>query len=346
MPWTRREALKTVGIAGAAAIIPRVARSQGSEKTNIKIASGGKALIYYLPLSIAELRGYFKDEGLTVEVLNFAGGSAAVQAVVGGSADVVAGDFGHTIILQSKGQYYRTFAQLGLAPMIALGVSAKRMADYKAPADLKGKKIGVTAPGSSTYMVASFFLAKHGIKPTDVSYIGVGGGLGAVTALRTGNIDAISDLDPAISMLVKSGDLKIVTDTRTVADTKAIFGGNMPSGCLYVSQEFMDRNPNSVQAMANAITRADKWIQESSPDEIMKVVPQSYQLGDPSLYRLSLEANVKALSPDGMVPADGPQTVLNALVSFVPGLPGKKIDLSKIWTNDFAVKANKKYPHA
>src|SRR3546814_1667466 len=73
----------------------------------------------------------------------------------------------------------------------------------------------------------------------------------------------------------------------------------MPSGCLYTSQEFIDKNPNTTQALANAIVRADKWIQASSPDEIAKVVPKGYLLGDPDLYKLALTGNKEALSPDG-----------------------------------------------
>lgn len=346
MSVSRRDLLKLAGVAGAATVAPGLARAQALEKKEVTIAVGGQALIYYLPLSIANIKGYFKDEGLDAKIVDFAGGSKALQAVVGGSADVVSGAFEHTINLQSKGQAYRAFAQQGQAPMIVLVVSKKTMADYKSPADFKGKKIGVTAPGSSTNMMASFFLAQHGLKPTDVSFVGVGAGAGAITAMRTGQIDAMANLDPVISTLVKEDAVKVVADTRTLKDTHQIFGGNMPSGCLYTSQEFIDKNPNTTQALANAIVRADKWIQAASPDEIAKVVPEGYLLGDPELYKLALKGNKEALSPDGSVAKDGPETALKALAAFVPNFPADKIDISKIWTNDFVAKANKKYPHA
>src|SRR3546814_11151120 len=134
---------------------------------------------------MARMNAYFKDEGLDAKVVDFAGGSKALQAVVGGSADVVSGAFEHTIFLQAKGQMYRTFAQQGRAPMIVLGVSTKTMAGYKTPADLKGKKIGVTEPGSSTNRMPRFFLSKHGLKPNDVAYLSVGSCNGALPASRT-----------------------------------------------------------------------------------------------------------------------------------------------------------------
>lgn len=345
MTLTRRHMLKLAGVSGLAMSLPSLGRAQELEKKNLTIAVGGKALIYYLPLSIAEAKGFFNDEGLEVKVADFAGGSKALQAVVGGSADVVSGAFEHTINLQSKGQFYRAFVQQGRAPAIVLAVSKKTMPDYKSPADLKGKKIGVTAPGSSTNMMVNFFLEQHGLKPSDVAFIGVGAGAGAVTAMRTGQVDAMANLDPVIGTLVKDDAIQIIADTRTVADTKKIFGGNMPSACLYASQEFLDKNPKTAQALANAIVRADKWIQANDADTIVKTVPASYLLGDVELYKQCLQANKESLSPDGRVDADGPATALNALAAFVPNLDAAKIDTGKIFTNDYADQANKKYPN-
>ena len=343
MSITRRELLKVAGVAGAASVLPSVGRAQGLEKKDVSIAVGGQALIYYLPLSIADANGYFKDEGLNVKILDFAGGSRALQAVVGGSADVVSGAFEHTISLQSKGQEYASFVQQGQTPMIVLAVSKKTVPNYKSPEDLKGKKIGVTAPGSSTNMAISFFLSKYGVKPSDVSFIGVGGGAGAITAMRTGQIDAIANLDPVIGTLLKDDLITIIADTRTVKDTKDIFGGNMPSGCLYTRREYIQANPNTVQALANAMVRADKWIQKSTPDEIAKVVPEGYLLGDVELYKACLEGNKPGLSPDGIMPEDGPQTALNALAAYIADFPKDQIDLSKVWVGEFAAKANEKY---
>lgn len=346
MQLSRRNMLRLVGAGGAALALPSMVRAQSAEKKEVTIAVGGQALIYYLPLSIAALRGYFDDEGLDVNIVDFAGGSRALQAVVGGSADIVSGAFEHTINLQSKGQFYRAFVQQGQAPAIVLAVSKRTMPNYQSPADLKGKKIGVTAPGSSTNMMVSFFLEQHGLKPSDVSFIGVGAGAGAITAMRTGQIDAIANLDPVIGTLLKDDAIQIISDTRTLAETQKVFGGNMPSACLYTSQRFIDANPVTTQALANAIVRADKWIQASTLEDIVKTVPESYLLNDVELYKQCLEANRPALSPDGMVAADGPETALNALAAFTPNFDRSKIDIQKIFTNEFAIKANEKYPNA
>jgi ABC-type nitrate/sulfonate/bicarbonate transport system substrate-binding protein len=69
-------------------------------------------------------------------------------------------------------------------PGSSLGVKKERADKIKAVADLKGAKIGVTAPGSSTNMIVWYLMAKAGLKPDDASFIGVGTGAGAVAAIQ------------------------------------------------------------------------------------------------------------------------------------------------------------------
>ena len=172
--FTRRTVIAAACAAAAMTFAPMSFAQQAPEKKDVTIAVGGKSLYYYLPLSIAEQLGYFKDEGLNVKIVDFQGGSRSLQAVVGGSADVVSGAFEHTISMQAKKQPMTAFVLQGRAPQLALVVSNKTMKDYKQLSDLKGKKVGVTAPGSSSQMVANFILKKGGLGPKDVAFIGVG----------------------------------------------------------------------------------------------------------------------------------------------------------------------------
>ena len=309
------------------------------EKTKVKLAVGGKAALYYLPLAIAEHLGYFKDEGLDVEIIDFAGGSKALQAVVGGSADVVSGAYEHTINLQARKQYFTAFVVQGRAPQISIGVSKARAGAYKSPADLKGMKIGVSAPGSSTHLMATFLMAKAGLKATDASFIGVGTGQGAIAAIRAGQIDAISNTDPIMTMLERADGLKIIASSRTDKGTREVFGGPMPAACLYGPESWIKANPNTAQAMANAIVRADKWIQAAGPSDISKTVPESYQLGDRSVYLAAFENVRGAYSTDGLMPEGGPQTALKMLSSAKPELAKAGVDLARTYTNAFAKKA-------
>jgi NitT/TauT family transport system substrate-binding protein len=323
--------------------LPAVWAQSRPEKSKVSIAVGGKAAFYYLPLTIAEQLGYFKAEGLEVEITDFADGARALQAVVGGSADVVSGAYEHTINLQSKSQAFQTFVLQGRAPQIAMGISTKAMPEYKALTDLKGKKIGVSAPGSSTNMVANLILARAGLKASDVNFIGVGISTGALAALRSGQIDAMSNTDPVMTMLEQKGDVKIIADTRTLKGTQDVFGGPMPAACLYAPAEFVQKNPATCQALANAIVHGLKWLQTAGPSDIIKTVPESYLLGDRALYLASFNKVREAIAIDGLIPEDGTRTALKALASFDATIKPERIDLAKTYTNEFARKAKDKF---
>ncbi|MCE4058827.1 ABC transporter substrate-binding protein [Pandoraea sputorum] len=332
--------LIALSLSGGASAAP----AQPLEKPKITIAVGGKPGLYYLPLTIAEQLGYFKDEGLDVTIDDFAGGSKALQAVVGGSADIGTGAFEHTLLMQTKGLTYQSFVVLGAAPQLVLGVVKTKAGEVKSVKDLKGMRVGVSAPGSSTHMLVSVALTKAGLKPTDVSIVGVGSNATVIAAARNGQIDAVSNVDPMMTLLQESGDVKVLIDTRTQAGTRAMFGGPMPAAVMYAPQSFIQKNPRTVQALANAIVRADKWLQHATAAQLLKTVPEPYLLGDKTLYLKAFANCREAFSPDGMMPADGPATALKALASFSPEVKPSQIRLGDTWTNTFATQANRLYP--
>jgi NitT/TauT family transport system substrate-binding protein len=314
------------------------------EKRDVHIAVGGKSAFYYLPLTVAEQLGYFKEEGLEVKISDFAGGSQALRAVVGGSAEVVSGAYEHTISLQGKKQYFRAFVLQGRLPQIALGVGKARKDSFKSLKDLKGMKIGVSAPGSSTHNLVKQLLTKAGLDPSkDVAIVGVGVGSTAIAAMKSGQVDAISNVDPVITKLQLDGDIRIVADTRSVKGTQEVWGAPLPAGCLYAPETFISKYPNIAQALATAIVRADKWIAKASATDVAKVVPESYLLGDRALYLFSYDRVKEAISQDGLISDAGAKATLAALREFDPGVKSAQIDLARTYTNEFARKANAKH---
>lgn len=331
-------------IAGIALFFAIASVQAQVEKPDVHIAVGGKAAFYYLPLTVAEQLGYFKEEGLNLKISDFAGGSAALKAVVGGSADVVSGAYEHTISLQGKKQYFQAFVLQGKLPQIALGVATSKAANFKSFKDLKGMKVGVSAPGSSTNNLVKQLLAKSGLDPNrDVSIVGVGTGAGAIAAMKGGQIDAISNVDPLMTRLERDGAIKIVADTRTDKGTQEVWGAALPAGCLYAPVEFVKKYPKTVQALANAIVRADKWIAKASATDIIKVVPEAYLLGDRALYMFTYDKVKEAISRDGMISDVGAKGTLAALRQFDAGVKTVAINIEQTYTNEFAKKANAKY---
>ena len=313
------------------------------EKTRISISVGGKAVFYYLPLTIAEQLGYFDSEGLKVEVNDWGDGAHALQAVIDGSANVVSGAYEHTINLQSRGQDFQAFVMQGRAPAIALGISSKTIPNFSSVADLKGKRIGISGIGSSTHMVVKLILARAGIKEDEVNFIGVGTTVGALTAFRAGQIDALSGADPVVTILEQKGEIRIIADTRTLKGSMTVFGGTMPAGCLYAPLDFVKKNPNTVQALTNAIVHSLKWLQTAGPGDIIKTVPESYLLGDRALYLAAFNKMREAIATDGLLSAEGPRTAVRVLASFDPAIKLDKINLGKTYTNEFAKKAKERF---
>jgi NitT/TauT family transport system substrate-binding protein len=340
---TRRGFALVASAAAAMVAVPALRAQARVEKSRLSLAAGGRASFYCLPLTIAEQLGYFRAEGLEVEITDMVGGARALQALVGGSADIVSGAYEHTIHMQAKNQFLSAFVLQGRAPQIAFGVSTRSMAGYRSVADLRGRKIGVSAPGSSTNMVANVVLARAGLRAADVSYVGVGTAAGALAALRSGQVDALCNIDPVMTMLEQKGEVKIVADTRTLKGTQDVFGGPMPASCLYAQAEFVQKNPNTCQALANAIVHSLKWLQTAGPSDIIKTVPDSHLLGDRALYLASFNKVREAISLDGMVPEEGARTALKALAGLDPSVKAEKVDLARTYTNDFARRAKDKF---
>jgi NitT/TauT family transport system substrate-binding protein len=312
------------------------------EKPDVHIAVGGKTALYYLPLTLTERLGYFKDEGLNVRISDFPGGTRSLEAVVGGSADVVAGAYEHTINMQSRKQHFQAFVLTGAAPQITVAISSKLADKYKSPKDLKGLKVGISAPGSSTNMVINYLLAQGGLKPTDVAVIGIGAGATVVAAVDQGRVDVISQTDPAVTMLERSGKVKVIAETRTPEGTAKLFGGPMPAASLYAPIEFVRKHPNTVQALTNATVRTLLWMQEASPQQILATVPEEYLLGDKAMYLFAYNNVKTAYSRDGYFSDAGAKTTLKALASFNPNVKPQEINLAQTYSNEFVKKAHQK----
>jgi NitT/TauT family transport system substrate-binding protein len=312
------------------------------EQPKVTIAVGGKTLFYYLPLTLADRLGYFKDEGITVEIVDFPGGAKALQALVGGSADVVSGAFEHVVDMHAKGIEVQEFVLQDRYSGIVLGLSKAKAASYKSPKDLSGLKIGVTAPGSSTNIFVNALLARDGLAPDAVSIIGVGASSGAVAAMQKGQIDGISNLDPVITRLEKGGDIVAVVDTRTHQGMEDVYGGAYGAGCLYARTEFLAKNPNTAAALAKAMVRALLWLHKASPDKVVATVPPEYYGDDKETYKAALLKNIEGFSPDGKMSIEAAHHVYKILDAFEPAVKGKEIDLARTFDNRFVEAALRK----
>src|SRR5258708_9448835 len=173
--------------------------------------------------------------------------------------------------------------------------------------------------------------------------MGVGLGATAIGALKSGQNAAVTNTDPVMTKLEQDGEVKITADTRPLGGTEQVLGGPMPAGCLYAPVGFIRNNPNTVQALTNAIVRADKWIQSASPQEVLRTVPESYLLGDKALYLFSFNKVKEAISPDGVISYAVFCLKKKIIPTFNPEVKAQEIKLELTYTNEFVKKANAKY---
>ncbi|HET9413260.1 MAG TPA: ABC transporter substrate-binding protein [Pseudolabrys sp.] len=312
-------------------------------QSKVTLAIGGASCLCYLPTMLAKQLGEYEKAGVNVEMVEFKGGSEALKAVMGGSADVVSGYFDHCVNLAAKGQHLQSFVVYDRYPGFALVVSPKHSAEIKSIKDLANKKIGVSAPGSSTDFFLKYILKKNGVDPNSVGVIGVGLGASAIAAMEQGQVEAAIMLDPAVTILQnRDKNLKILSDTRSQKDTLAVFGGEYPGGALYTKAEWIAAHPKEVQAMTNAIVSTLKWIHSHTPEEIADKMPAEYVGKDKALYIAALKNTMAMYSETGRMDPKGAEAVLAVFSQSSPEIAKANIDLSKTYTNTYVDAANKK----
>jgi NitT/TauT family transport system substrate-binding protein len=311
-------------------------------ETKITIAVGGGACLCYLPTVLAKQLGEYDKAGLAVELVDLKGGSDALKAVLGGSADVVSGYFDHCVNLAAKKQELTSFVVYDRYPGLVLVVSPSHNAEIKSIKDLAGKKIGVSAPGSSTDFFLKYLLKKNGVDASGVAVIGVGLGATAVAAMQQGQIDAAVMLDPSVTVLQGSyPDLRILSDTRTQKDTLDVFGGEYPGGALYSTTAWIASHEKEAQALTNAIVNTLNWIHSHSAEDIMAKMPPEIVGKNKELYLAALKNTIPMYSLTGMMDPKGADAVLAVFSESSPEVAKAHIDLSKTFTNRFVEAAKK-----
>ena len=314
------------------------------ERPEVTLAVGGRTAVYFLPLTIADQLGYFKEEGLQVELQDHAAGSLARQSMLKGTAQVTAGSYEHVLHLRGRGIDSRAFVFLGRAPQLVFGVSSRSFEQFRVVAQLQGRRIGITAPDSATHWFAKRLLARGALGASDVEFVSVGNSSAAALAVREGRIDAISNIDPVISLLEFRSEIRVLWDTRSLRGTHELYGGPMGAGCLYAPQEFLVRYPRTVQALTNGIVRALKWLQTAGPSDIVRAVPEAYMHGDRAVYLSAMDKAREAMSPDGLISSESVETTHRVVAQDNP--PGTMVrppSPAATFTNEFASRAKRKF---
>lgn len=262
-----------------------------ADSGKITIMVGGITKLIYLPARLTEQLGYFKDEGLDVELLSQPAGVDAENELLAGAVQAVVGFYDHTIDLQTKGKDVKAIVVFGQVPGEVEMVSTKAADTVKSMADVKGKTLGVTGLGSSTSFLTQYLAGQHGIQSTEYTMLPVGADVSFIAAIKQGRIDAGMTTEPTVSALQKSGDAKVLVDMRSVEGTKAALGGTYPASSLYVQAAWADSHKAEAAKLAHAFVRTMQFIHTHSAEEIAAKMPDDYQKDKP-LYVSALKASL------------------------------------------------------
>ena len=322
-----------------AAIIAAGFSSAASAEDKVSLMVGGYEKQIYLPAKLAEGLGYFKEQGIDVELLNEPAGVDAENELLAGNVQGVVGFYDHTIDLQAKGKILESVVQFSQAPGEVEMVSTKHP-EIKSAADFKTHDLGVTGLGSSTNFLTQYLAVKNGVELGTFTSVPVGAGDTFIAAMEQDKIQAGMTTEPTITRLVKKGVGVPLIDMRTVATTRTALGGTYPAASLYMSTDWVNAHKEVTQKLANAFVKTLKFIHDHTAEEIAAKMPKDFMVGDPEGYVAALAAGKEMFTADGVMPEDGPKTVLAVLSAYSKSLKGKEIDLSKTYTTEF-VKAAK-----
>ena len=331
MPASRRTLLAAALCTALAAASPW---AQAADAPLI-IMVGGINKIIYLPAKLTEALGYFKDEGLTVELQSQPAGVDAENQLIAGAVQGVVGFYDHTIDLQSKGKNVQAIAVFCKVPGEVEMVSTKTAPNFKSMADAKGKTLGVTGLGSSTEFLTRYLAERQGVASKDYSLLPVGAGNTFIAAIQQDRIQGGMTTEPTVSQLLKSGDAQVLVDLRTEQGTMAAIGGLYPAASLYVQNDWAESHKDQAGKLARAFARTMAYIHSHTAEQITELVPRDYYGNDKALYVQALKASLPMFTTDAKMPAGGPETVLKVLATYKPMVKNKHIDLSKTYTNAY-----------
>lgn len=319
---------------------PKTAETSAPAKVEkVKIMVSGLEKPIYLPAKLSEILGYYKEEGIDVELINAGAGQNAEESLLAGEIQGAIGFYERTIDLQPKGKNIESVVQFGNGPGYRLMVSEKLKDKVKSTKDLKGLKIGVNTLGSASNRLANYIVVKAGLTSADYVPVVVGSGNTLIASLEQGRVDAVVTTQPTIALLESKHLAYSLVDMETLDGIKASLGGAYPASSLFMENKYVKSHPDAVQRLANAYVKAMKYINTHSAEQIADLVPKEYLANDKDLYIQSLKATMPTFTKDGKMPQGGPEQVLDVLASFDNKLAKSDIKLNETFTNQFVDKA-------
>jgi NitT/TauT family transport system substrate-binding protein len=288
----------------------------GQTKIRIGVISSNES---QLPIRIAISEGYFREQNIEVEPVGFRGGGVAVQALAGGSIELCACATDHVARMVDKGFDARIL--IGIDRFITSLLVVPAASPYTDIRSLRGKKIGVSAPGSYSDNTTRWAIKQAGLDPDrDFVIIGTGQGASGKAALESGQIDALTSSTPdwLDNQFSTPKRYRILADWRNIPHS---------GQAVIARQRWVDANPAAAKGVFLAAGKALRVIQ-SNPKVAERVLKTMFpEQSDAYIHALEVEVAPR-MSVDGRISAAGFQKMIEIMQVVEPGL--KEVKLSEV----------------
>lgn len=242
-----------------------------------------------------------------VELTEFPGASKGMEALLGGSIDILSGYYTQALQVRGQARAVEAFLSVYDSLLIALAVAPAAQGRIQRAEDLRGAKIGVTTLGSATHQFADFVVRRAGLQPGDVTPVAIGTAARAVAAMERGVVDVGVVTDFTIRYLEKkNGPLRLLADTRTREGVRALHGVEAFPGTVLMAQTaWLDANRAAARNTAEAVWKAVEWMRQHPAEELVARMPAEHYGGDREAYlaanagALPLLSRAKGISADG-----------------------------------------------
>ncbi len=307
------------------------------EAQRVRIATYNQGSLTALPLMLADRLGYFKAEDLAVTIEETPSGAKAIQALLGGSADVASAFHELAVQMDAQGRDLTSFVSLARYPGYALVPSPVSSKTVTRVEDLKGATVALSSPGSPTDFFLKYVLAQHGLSGTATSTVAAGSNMARLAMLERGSIGAAVLSDPAMTLFSRRHpNARLFADVRSKEGVKQVYGTDTYVSAVLISRaQWLQANRDIARRLSHALNRSLNWIGTHSPEEITAQTPEQLRGTDPALFAESLRASLPSFPPDAKFDPAGVDAVLKVLKMSNRDGNIDKVELGRTYTNEF-----------
>ena len=293
--------------------------------------------IAFLPLRVSEMHGYYQQQQVDVKMSDVAGGSKAIEALLGGSVDVAVVSVSDVVLLAAQGRRVRCFYVLYTRPLVALAVAPELSGKIRNIADLRGHTVGVSSPGSATHQFLNFLLESAGLSANDVSIVSVGMSNSSIAALEHRQVDAAILIASAITNFEnRHPDTRFLADTRSPTGAQQALGSiEFPSLALVAQDAWLQTHADAARRLVHSVREGLDWMHESSVEKVRQEIPESARMSNADTDYRAIRDTQQVTSTNGLMPADGPQRIVHLLAVSEPRV--NQVDVSQLYTNEFVL---------